>query len=55
MESINIEIIVAKGEIAHNELYFLLPLEFQKTSTSDDSECVCRLERVNDNVVVEKS
>ena len=42
-----VEIIVAKGEIAHYEQFLLLPQWFQKLSASDKSECVYKCERVN--------
>ena len=40
------ENIVAKGEIAHFDQFFLLSRYFQETSPADASECDYRLERV---------
>ena len=36
---------MAKGEIAHNEHFLLLPQCFQKSSASEASESVCMRER----------
>ena len=43
---LNIENIVAEGEIAHDDQFLLLSQFVQKSSAGNVSKCVCRLERV---------
>ena len=52
-----VENIVAKGEVAHDEQFLLLPQYFQKSSAAEASENICMRERVQhySNVKVEKN
>ena len=45
-----VENVVAKGEIACFDQFFLLLQCFQESSAADVSKCVCRWERVNSNI-----
>ena len=47
-----VENIVAKGKIAHNEQFILLSQYFQKSSAVEASESICMWERVKGYVTV---